>query len=115
MDAILQSLSGTPGVEASMLVSKEGLVIEQAGRLDDMDIDLLAATASEMYTSAESAGERFNKGGIENLTIEANGAKILLSAVNSDVFLLVLTRKKINLGLVRWEVQSSAEKLKGEL
>lgn len=115
MDTILKTLSDTPGVEASMLVSKEGLVIEQAGHLDGIDTDLLAATASEIYTSAESAGDRFEKGGIDSVTLEAHGAKFVLSTVNNDVFLLVLTRKRVNLGLIRWEVQSSAEKLRSEL
>lgn len=115
MDGILQNLTNTPGVAATMVVSKEGLIIEQAGQFQDLDSDLLAASASEIYTSAESVGERLNKGGIDNVLLEANNAKFILSSVNSDVFLLVVTKKKVNLGLVRWEAQASAEKLKGEL
>ena len=69
MDAILHTLSSAAGVEASLLVSREGLVIEQAGRLDNVDTDLLAATASEIYSSAETAGERFGRGLLENVVL----------------------------------------------
>ena len=115
MDAILQALSATPGVDACMVVSRDGLVIEQSGRLDDIDPDLMAATASEVFGVAETAGERLGKGAPEQVLVELHGGKVVISAVNSDVFLLVLGRKKVNLGLLRWEVQASAEKLREEL
>lgn len=115
MDAILQALSATPGVEACMVVSRDGLVIEQSGRLDDVDPDLVAATASEVYSTAETAAERLDKGAPDQIIIEMHNGKLLISCVNGEVFLLALGRKKVNLGLLRWEVQASAEKLKEEL
>jgi predicted regulator of Ras-like GTPase activity (Roadblock/LC7/MglB family) len=116
MDEILETLSHTSGIAASMIVGKDGLVISQAGRLDDIDTDLLGATASEIYQSAESMmGEKFNRGALEGLMVEANGGKFMINSINDEVFLLVMCKKKLNLGLARWEVSSAAGKLKEEI
>jgi len=116
MDEILEALTHVPGVDASLIVGKDGLVISQVGSLDGIDTDLLGATVSELYSSAESVmAERFARGSLDGLTIEANGGKFILSSINDEVFLLVLARKKINLGLVRWETRESAGKLKEEI
>lgn len=115
MDAILHTLNNTPGVETSALVSKEGLVIEQVGRMDNVDTDALAAVASELYASAEAAGEQLTPDGVDHLLLEASGIRCFISRVSGDTFLLVLSRNKLNLGLLRWEVQASADRLRGEL
>lgn len=115
MDAILQALGAIPGVEACMVVSRDGLVIEQSGRMGDVDPDLLAATASEVFTVAETAGDRLGRGAVEQVLVDLATGKVLVSNVNSEVILLVTSKKKGNLGLLRWEALASAEKLRAEL
>lgn len=109
MDEILETLSHTPGVNATLLVGKDGLVISQAGRTDDVETDRVGATASEIFTSSESL---ISNGGFETLTFEGGGGRFFLNAVSDEVFLLVLASKKANLGMVRWETRESAGKLK---
>lgn len=115
MDTILQALGNTPGIEASLVVSRDGLVIEQSGRLDGVDADTLAVSASEILSAAESAAERSEKGAVDSVLVEIGSANVMLSPVNGEVFLMVLARKKANLGLMRLESLASAEKLKSEL
>ncbi|MBM3461813.1 MAG: hypothetical protein FJX76_06900 [Armatimonadetes bacterium] len=116
MDEILETLSNTAGIDASLLVGKDGLVITQAGRTDDFEVDAVAATASEMYNSAEQMmSEKSNGGAVETLVFEAARGRYLLNAVNDEVFLMVLAGKKANLGLVRWETKESAARLKDVL
>ena len=116
MDEILEGLTNAGGIEGSLIVGKDGLVISQAGHLGDMDTDLLGATASEIYQSAESMmGEKFGKGALHRIMLEGEHAKFFLNGINEEVFLLVATKKKANLGLARWEVKTAATKLKDEL
>lgn len=110
MDEILETLSHTPGVNATLLVGKDGLVITQAGRTDDVEVDHVGATASEIFGSADSLMS--TGGGFETLMFEGGAGRFFLNAVNDEVFLLVLASKKANLGMVRWETRESAVRLK---
>lgn len=113
MDEILEALTHTAGVNAALLVGKDGLVISQAGRTDDVEVDMLGATASEIYGSAESMmGEKTSGGSLETVCFEASTGRYLVNSVNDEVFLVVLARRKSNLGMVRWETRESAVKLK---
>jgi predicted regulator of Ras-like GTPase activity (Roadblock/LC7/MglB family) len=112
MDEILETLSNTAGVDATLLIGKDGLVISTAGRTDGVEMDLMGATAAEILNSAETM---LGGNAADTIIFEAKAGKYFLNAVNDEVFLLVLARKKINLGLVRWETRESAGKLKDVL
>lgn len=116
MDEILEGLTHTGGIEGSLIVGKDGLVISQAGHLGDLDTDLLGATAAEIYQSAESMMvEKCGKGALQGVMLEGENAKFFLHAVNEEALLLVATKKKANVGLARWEVRAAAGRLKDEL
>ena len=113
MEDILEGLNQTAGVQACMIVGKDGLLIAQSGEVPNLDTDLVAASSSEVYTAAEAiTNERFEQGPVEVMHVETNHGKFVMASINDVSFLLAVARPKVNLGLVRWEVKAAAEKLK---
>ncbi|HEY3997264.1 MAG TPA: roadblock/LC7 domain-containing protein [Candidatus Xenobia bacterium] len=113
MEEILEGLTQTSGVQASMIVTKDGLVVAHSGDVGALDADSLGASSSEFFATAESMlGERLAQGPVEIIHVESSHGKFVMSGINESSFLLVIARSKVNLGLIRWEVKAAAERLK---
>lgn len=116
MRDILEGLNQTAGVQGCLIVGRDGLVIDNAGDVSNIPMDLLGATSTEFFSTAESLlGERLEQGSVDILHVESDRGKFVMMGINDQSFLVVMTRPKVNLGLVRWEVRSAAERLKEAL
>lgn len=115
MEDILEVLNQTPGVQGSLIVGKDGLVIASAGSTEQ-DPDFLGATTAEIYSSVESGmNERFERGELDMLCMEANGGNLFFKNINEVTYLLVLTSQDINLGLVRYDIRRASQALQEQL
>jgi predicted regulator of Ras-like GTPase activity (Roadblock/LC7/MglB family) len=113
MKEILEALNQTSGVQGCLIVGRDGLVIDNSGDVSNVPMDLLGATSTELFSTAESlVGERLEQGEVDLVHVESAKGKFVMMGINEQSFLVVMTRSKVNLGLVRWEVRSAAERLK---
>jgi uncharacterized protein len=112
MEEILESLTQVNGIQGTLIVGKDGLVIAYSGDIKT-DPDFLGATIADFFTTAENiTDEKFAMGNLERLCIETNSSKFFLNNINSDTFLVIITEEQVNIGLIRMEMKAAAESLK---
>lgn len=111
MDEVLEELNETPGVQGSLIIGKDGLVIANAGDTEP-DPDFLGAETAELFQNAEARmGDKFERGTLGMLSLEADNGHMFLKGINEVTYLLVLTQHEINLGLVRHDIKRASARL----
>ena len=110
MEKILSELNKAgAGILGSMVVGEDGIPI-----LTDfsapMNDEMVAALVSSITNSANKVVQKLTQGDMESFIIETNSNKIFLQ--NSKIgFLVILTTAEANLGLVRVEMKTAAQRL----
>lgn len=107
----LQELQrSTPDVEASALVSVDGLTIASA-LPSGVEEDRVSAMSAAMLSLGERIAGELGRGGLDQVYVKGAGGYILLAAVGSDAVLTVMARSAAKLGLVFLEMRRAAEDL----
>lgn len=115
MEDVLEQINQTPGVEASLIVGKDGLLITSLGDAEP-DADFLGAETAELLQTAEAGmQEKFDKGELGMLSLEASNGHIFLKSINEVTYLMVLTGNDVSLGMVRYSIDKAAKTLKEQL
>ena len=100
----------TPDVEASALVSVDGLVIASSlpGGVEE---DRVSAMSAAMLSLGERIASELGRGLLDQVYVKGAGGYVLLSAVGEEAVLTVLARQGAKLGLVFLEMRRAAENL----
>lgn len=115
MDEVLEMINRTPGVEASLIVGKDGLLITSLGDAQP-DPDFLGAETAELLQNAEAGmQEKFEKGELGMMSLEAENGHIFLKSINEVTYLLVLTGIDVSLGMIRYSIDSASKTLREQL
>lgn len=115
MEEVLEIINKTPGVEASLIVGKDGLLITSLGDAAP-DPDFLGAETAELLQNAEaSMQEKFEKGELGMMSLEAENGHIFLKSINEVTYLLVLTGTDVSLGMIRYSIDSASKALREQL
>lgn len=97
----LEEISKLDGVQVSVLVSDDGLVIESVGR-DGSNAEPLAAVASGSLRASEMIGTELAKGSTrEMVIIFEDGAVFIVPVEGKPAILVVVSNKGANLGKIR--------------
>ncbi|MDP1552651.1 MAG: roadblock/LC7 domain-containing protein [Methanobacteriaceae archaeon] len=107
---ILKDLGRINGVNGSLVVGKDGLIIETEVP-SDIDSELVAAMSSAVFGTAERSAEEMKHEPLEQVMIEGNRGKTLMIDAQEGILVLI-TDVDINLGLIRIEMRRSAERLR---
>lgn len=100
--------AGTPDIEASAVVSEDGLIIASAltQGLDESRIAAMSATLLSL--GARTSGE-LRRGGLEQVFVKGeNGYAIVMNA-GPHAVLLALARKEAKLGLIFFELRRASD------
>lgn len=110
MHEILEELNKTSGVNGSMIVGKDGIVIATNLRtqLQDEEVGALAAS---IISTVQKSMSRLSNDALKQVTVEASNGKLFLTDVGIGI-LAVTTDPQVNVGLIRLEVKNAAEKVK---
>ena len=100
----------TPDVEASAVVSVDGLIIASA-LPDNVEEDRVSAMSAAMLSLGERISGELGRGLLEQVYIHGNDGYVLLMAVGSDAVLTALARPQAKLGLVLLEMERAAQDL----
>ncbi len=100
----------TPDIEASAVVSVDGLIIASA-LPPDVEEDRVSAMSAAMLSLGERIAGELGRGILDQVYIRGANGYVILSSVGEDAVLTVLARKGAKLGLVFLDMRRAAEDL----
>jgi uncharacterized protein len=98
----LREINATDGVHETLVVGRDGFVIEHVG---DMNADEVGAILSTSIGAVESMGRDANQGRLEELMAEFADGTVLLAPIGTEAVLGVVAGHGANLGRIRYEVK----------
>lgn len=107
---ILNELNKTAGISGSMVVGQDGIVIA-ADMNTQLQDEAIGALAASIVSTVKSSMERLSNEGLKQITVEASKGKLFLTDVGIGI-LAVTTEPQVNVGMIRLEIKSAAEKIK---
>lgn len=102
--------ANTPDVEASAVVSVDGLIIASALPAE-VEEDRVSAMSAAMLSLGERIASELGRGALDQVYIHGDNGFVILMAVGHDAVLTVLAREQAKLGLVFLEMKRAAEDL----
>ena len=100
----------TPDVEASAVVSVDGLIIASALPAD-VEEDRVSAMSAAMLSLGERIASELRRGTLDQVFVRGEEGYVLLMAVGEEAVLTALARKNAKLGLVFLDMKRTAEAL----
>jgi predicted regulator of Ras-like GTPase activity (Roadblock/LC7/MglB family) len=100
----------TPDIEASAVVSVDGLIIASA-LPPDVEEDRVSAMSAAMLSLGERIASELGRGILDQVYIRGANGYVILTSVGEEAVLTVLARKGAKLGLVFLDMRRAAEDL----
>ncbi len=100
----------TPDIEASAVVSVDGLIIV-SDLPADVEEDRVSAMSAAMLSLGERIASELGRGNLDQVYIRGNGGYVILMSVGQDAVLTVLARQDAKLGLVFLDMRRAASDL----
>jgi len=114
IDRLRDLQAGTPDVEASAIVSVDGLIIASALPAN-VEEDRVSAMSAAMLSLGERIAGELGRGLLNQVYVRGNQGYVLLTAVGQEAVLTVLAREEAKLGLIFLDMRRAAEDLSGLL
>src|SRR5690348_7079781 len=100
----------TPDIEASAVVSVDGLIMASA-LPSDVEEDRVSAMSAAMLSLGERIAIELGRGTLDQVFIRGEYGYVLLMAVGTEAVLTALARKEAKLGLVFLDMRRTAAEL----
>jgi predicted regulator of Ras-like GTPase activity (Roadblock/LC7/MglB family) len=101
----------TPDIEASAVVSVDGLTI--ASDLPaDVEEDRVSAMSAAMLSLGERIASELGRGTLDQVYIRGNEGYVILMSIGEEAVLTALARKEAKLGLVFLDMRRAAADLR---
>lgn len=111
---VLTDLKNVGDVEASAVVSRDGLLM--AGNISsDIRAETFAAMSATMLGAAETAISELNKGVPTRVIVETPTGKIVATGAGPKALLVMMVQANAGLGLILVEMDKAADKVKAVL
>ncbi|MBU7037343.1 MAG: roadblock/LC7 domain-containing protein [Theionarchaea archaeon] len=108
MTDLLKDLEGTtPDIEASAIVSVDGLMIASA-LPRDVEEDRVAAMSAAMLSLGERTAGELARGALSEVYVKGENGYVVLMSVGENAVLTALARKDAKLGLVFLDMKRTA-------
>lgn len=107
---LMEFQASTPDVEASAVVSVDGLAIATALPAD-VEEDRVSAMSAAMLSLGERIAGELERGELDEVYIHGDDGYVLIMSVGADAVLTVLAREEAKLGLVFLEMRRAAADL----
>jgi len=111
VDRLREMQAASPEIEASAVVSVDGLIIASSlpGNVEE---DRVSAMSAAMLSLGERIADELGRGLLEQVYIRGNTGYVILSAVGEEAVLTALARENAKLGLIFLEMRRAAEDLR---
>ncbi len=107
---LLEDLEATSDIEASAVVSVDGLMIASA-LPRDVEEDRVAAMSAAMLSLGERTARELARGGLSEVYVKGENGYVVLMASGENAVLTALARKDAKLGLVFLDMKRTAEEV----
>jgi predicted regulator of Ras-like GTPase activity (Roadblock/LC7/MglB family) len=110
IDQLRNMQVSSPSIEASAVVSVDGLTIASAmpGNVEE---DRVAAMSAAMLSLGERIATELGRGSLEQVYIKGNGGYVILMSIGSEAVLTALAHENARLGLVLLDMHRAVEAL----
>lgn len=110
VDRLRDLQAGTPDIEASAVVSVDGLIMASS-LPSGVDEDRISAMSAAMLSLGDRIAIELNRGTLEQVYIKGSAGIIVLMAVGEEAVLTVLARAQARLGLIFLDMKRAADDL----
>jgi predicted regulator of Ras-like GTPase activity (Roadblock/LC7/MglB family) len=110
VDRLRQMQAASPDIEASAVVSVDGLIMASALPAE-VEEDRVSAMSAAMLSLGERIAIELGRGGLEQVYIRGDSGYVLVTAVGEEAVLTALARENAKLGLIFLEMRRAAEQL----
>ena len=111
LNKILLNLKQVGGINASSIVSRDGLLIV-SNMKNESHAETFAAMSATMLGAAESATIELGKGIPERVIVESDHGKLIAMGAGPKALLVILAKPDAGLGLILVELEKSVGKIK---
>lgn len=102
--------AAAPDIEASAIVSVDGLIMASALPAE-VEEDRVSAMSAAMLSLGERIADELGRGGLNQVYIKGSNGFIVLTSVGSEAVLTALARQEGKLGIIFLEMRRAAEDL----
>ena len=110
VDRLRALQSGTPDIEASAVVSVDGLIMASSLPAD-VEEDRVSAMSAAMLSLGERIASELGRGTLDQVYIRGDSGYVVLMSVGEDAVLTALARSEAKLGLIFLDMKRAAEDL----
>jgi len=110
VDRLRDLQAGTPDIEASAVVSVDGLIMASSLPAG-VDEDRISAMSAAMLSLGDRIASELGRGLLDQVYIKGSEGLILLRAVGDDAVLTVLARAEAKLGLIFLDMKRAVDDL----
>lgn len=110
IDRLRDMQANTPDVQASAVVSVDGLIMASALPAT-VEEDRVSAMSAAMLSLGERIAGELGRGALDQVYIRGSDGYVILTAVGEEAVLTVLARKEAKLGLIFLDMRRAAEDL----
>jgi len=102
--------ASAPDIEASAVVSVDGLIMASALQ-QGVEEDRVSAMSAAMLSLGERISNELGRAGLEQVYIKGDAGSIVLTSVGEEAVLTAMARQEANLGLIFLDMRRAAEDL----
>ena len=110
VDCLRAMQAASPEIEASAVVSVDGLIMASALPAG-VEEDRVSAMSAAMLSLGDRIASELGRGSLEQVYIRGTTGYVLLTAVGQEAVLTALARDNAKLGLIFLEMRRAAESL----
>ncbi len=107
---IINEMLEIPGLNAVVIVGKDGFIIEAAGSLGGIDQDAFGASVALVQNGAENMSRELGLAEFHTITLEAKDAMIMCVPAGDALVVMVAPDSK-TLGMIRLQVRKRIPEL----
>ena len=108
MERLRSMQASAPDIEASAVVSVDGLMMASA-LPQDVEGDRVSAMSAAMLSLGDRISGELGRAGLQQVYIKGHLGAIVLTSIGQEAVLTALTRHEAKLGLIFLEMRRAAE------
>ena len=112
VDELKKLQISSPDIQASAIVSADGLIIASA-LPHNVEEDRVSAMSAAMLSLGERISLELRRGELDQVYIRGDNGYVMLMAVGEDAVLTIMAGVNAKLGLIFLDIKRTAEVLKG--
>ena len=110
VDRLRSMQAAAPDIEASAVVSVDGLIIASALQ-QGVEEDRVSAMSAAMLSLGERISGELGRASLEQVYIKGDAGAIVLTSIGDEAVLTALARQEAKLGMIFLEMRRAAEDL----